>query len=218
MSTPAAGAGAAAREVLGRLLQNMTQPELFAATGITPRMQRKVLKAATPGTGAAYLPALRQLATDGRVRKLPPVRQQMVRAPGGAKVQAPARPVKPAVVRGRYGTTVTQVASGRGKVIEISAPASNGAGRDKARGDMLDALQRAAKGKRRVAFIVEAKDGTRVTLGARGGYAAGDALRRARATVTAGVVDPLGWIDAEAEGIDRYAFDGPGVLYVLTVF
>jgi hypothetical protein len=194
----------------------MTQAQIARATGVSARMLRFVQAGQKPGT--SYLPALQQLATQGRVTTPPPVRKQRVRAPGGVTVPAAPRPVKPAPARGRYGRQTTHVAGGKGTVDEITAPASNGKGRDQARADVLDIMKRAAQGRRRVAFVVEDANGVRVTLGSKGGYRASDALRRMRATVHGGVIDPLHWIDTEAASIDRYAFEPPGVHYVVTVF
>lgn len=214
MTTP----GGSARELLAALRAGgMTQADIARATGVSPRMLRFVQAGQKPGT--AYVGALQQLATQGRVTTPPPVRAQRVRAAGGGTVPAPvARPVAPAPTRGRFGTQTTFVAGGRGRVVEVTAPASNGAGRDQARAAVLDAVRRAAQGKRRVSFIVTDRNGVRVTLGAKGGYRAGDVLRRMRQTVTAGVIDPLGWLADEAEALDRYEFEGPVTAVAVTVF
>lgn len=210
--------GGTARELLAGLRAGgMRQADIARALDVSPRMLRFVQAGQKPGT--LYIDALSQLATRGRVETAPAHRTQRVRAPGGATVpKVSTRP--PAPSRGAFGTRTTFVAGGKGRVVEVSAPRSEGKGRDAARAQVLAATRSAARGGRRVAFVVEYSDGTRATLGAKGGYRAGAALRRMQgATGPGGVIDPFEWLTDEVDGT-RYA-PGLGAVVVglsVTVF
>jgi hypothetical protein len=197
MTTPAGSA----RELLAALRAGgMSQADIARATGVSPRMLRFVQAGQKPGT--AYVGALQQLARVGRVDTPPPVRAQRVRAPGGGTRPAPVERQRPAPpTRGHFGTRTTHTGGGRGRVVEVSAPASEGKGRDDARGAVYAAVQSAARGGRRVAFTVDYSDGTRRPLGSKGGYDASTALRRMRATQgkRALAFDPFAWLDAEGD-------------------
>lgn len=79
----------------------------------------------------------------------------------------------------------------------MTAPRSEGSGRERARQGLLAALRRAARsqrgGRKNVRFRVTLQNGTTVEVGAKGGYAVSKALARSRSEGD----DPFAWLAGE---------------------
>ncbi|WP_049821579.1 hypothetical protein [Kineococcus radiotolerans] len=79
----------------------------------------------------------------------------------------------------------------------VTAPRSEGTGRERARQRLLETLRRAARsqrgGRKNVRFRVTLKNGTTVEVGAKGGYAVSKALARSRSEGD----DPFAWLAGE---------------------
>ncbi|WP_380161880.1 hypothetical protein [Kineococcus sp. R86509] len=79
----------------------------------------------------------------------------------------------------------------------VTAPRSEGSGRERARQGLLGALRRAARsqrgGRKNVRFRVTLQNGTTVEVGAKGGYAVSKALARSRSEGD----DPFAWLAGE---------------------
>ena len=162
--------------------------------GVSDRMVRAVLRGEKPG--ANLLGAARQLATSGRVTEAPARRSQRVRAPGGGTIpraEASGEQVRHSFEAGNRAQTAVQ------------AP-SRGLGRERARHAILRDLETHKGGKRgregvqRVSFTLTLKDGSKITLGSKGGYDPRVAARR----IKDDAADPFRWLYDEAAATGTY--------------
>ncbi|GAB3472242.1 hypothetical protein AB1207_24220 [Kineococcus endophyticus] len=195
-------------ELIGSLRQyGMTVTEIARELGRSPRMVRKVVRGES--TGETYRQALTELHTTGSTQTRPARRRDRqgravpVRAPRGAEAPV-VRPEdaestassSPATARGGRGTFTTRTTylQGGARQIEVNSPRSEGAGRERGRREVLDALRRAARGRRRVSFTANYSNGRGVQIGGKSGYNASDALRRSRHEGN----DPYAWLSGES--------------------
>jgi transcriptional regulator with XRE-family HTH domain len=127
-------------------------------------------------------------------------------APAGGAGQPPTAPTgrrgrssvqsEPARQPGTFSDSTTYLPGGV-RQHTVTAPRSEGTGREKARQGLLGALRRAARsqqaGRKNVRFRVTLQNGTTVEVGAKGGYAVSKALARSRSEGD----DPFAWLSGE---------------------
>lgn len=204
-------------ELIGALRQyGMTVTEIARELGRSPRMVRKVVRGES--TGETYRQALTELHTTGSTQTRPARRRDRqgravpVRAPRGAEepvVRPQDSEPSPApstgaergqAARGGRSTfsTRTTYLQGGARQVEVTSPRTEGTGRERGRGEVLDVLRRAARGRRRVSFTATYSNGRGVQIGGKSGYKASDALRRSRNEGN----DPYSWLRGETG--DRY--------------
>lgn len=159
-----------------------TQREIAQALGRSPSMVSQIARGRKPGR--LYAAALEQLHRDGTAT--PPPRRRAadghvvpVRARGGLTTPPdptpPTREGLPPLPTGRQGggARVVKFEHG-GRLIEVTAPKSEGVGRDRGRTALMDALRSAAKsqahGRRHGRIVLTTASGATRTLGSKGGY------------------------------------------------
>lgn len=220
MSDQGSSALSVAEMVANLRAYGLTKAEIAGELGRSVRMVTKIERAET--SGELYRPVLSELYEQGRRTSPRPPRRRAasgeliaVRAKGGGTAPpAPAGPeVDPGVSeqapgytptyteppkRGRFSTAMTYLTGG-GRQVEVTAPKSNGSGRQLAEAELQDEMKRAAQGKRRVKFSVEWSNGRVMEIGGRGGYNASDVNARSRSEGQA----PFQWLANESAG--RYA-------------
>lgn len=172
---------------------------------------RKVAAGVKPGNN--LLTNARELAQTGRVAAAAPRRVgaggELARVRAPAASGAPSRVPTPASFVPGARTIFQAARDGRaGWQQQTSAPA-RGIGRESARQEVLDALRSAARGGRRVEFLVTGADGVPHRLGGKGGYDAGRALRGARREGD----DPFSWLEGQFDG--RYGITASGIRAVM---
>ena len=127
-------------------------------------------------------------------------------AQAGGAGQPPATPTsrrgrssaqaEPARQPGTFSDSTTYLPGGV-RQHTVTAPRSEGSGRERARQGLLAALRRAARsqrgGRKNVRFRVTLQNGTTVEVGAKGGYAVSKALARSRSEGD----DPFAWLAGE---------------------
>jgi hypothetical protein len=157
---------------------------------------RKVASGAKPGRNLA--PNVAELTARGKVSA--PVRRRhnaagqtaRVRGKTGSVVPVQQKPAK--ALRGSYSTT-TQL-TGQGKIVTVTAPKSDGVGRERGRLAIMDAARQAKKNGSRIRFVIRNDAGASIPLGGHGGYNPADFLARAKAEGN----DPYAVLAADMEG------------------
>lgn len=208
-----------AAELLRAVLRDygLTQGEVAKQLGgISTRMLRHVLSGAKPGN--AYLPALRELNARGRVTHPPERRKNKagrpvpVRAKRGAPQKSVPPPApRPRAERGKFGVTVVHLPEGRA-LTTVTAPKTEGAGREQGRRAVLNEVEEARAARQRVRFTLVYGNGTEIQLGGTAGY---DPARASRAIIGEGA-DSYGWLDAQAIG-SKYSDQADGGIIAVTV-
>jgi hypothetical protein len=174
-------AAAAIRSAMTRY--GMTQKQVGAFLGVSDRMVRQVLSGNKPGGNLRG--AANQLASEGRVSKLPERRQQRVRGKGGV-----TEPVGPPVEARRSAEP------GRRSQTVIDFP-PRGLGRVAAAQAVLDDLD-AHRGAQRVTVkVVTRYHAPGYTIGGRGGYV----VRAMRRRIEDDGDDFLDWIADEVNSL-----------------
>lgn len=140
---------------------------------------RKIAAGVKPGRNLADNVA--ELLRVGRVAR--PAPQRVTREGTPARVRAPRAAPEPSRVpepRRHFTAPPRELYRGTDGKMKwrqpVTAPTSEGAGREKAREAVMDAVRRAAKGKKHIAFILHTKGGRQTMLGGKGGYSASRAL------------------------------------------
>ena len=200
--------------------------EIARELGRSPRMIRKVVQGQSSGqlygpaleelvrTGRAQVQPARRRGRDGELVRVraprgasEPTRRpeegagpqltgtagQPPSTPGGRPSAAPGGPAgRP----GGFSDSTTYLPGGV-RQHTVTAPRSEGSGRERARQGLLEALRRAARsqrgGRKNVRFRVTLQSGTTVEVGAKGGYAVSKALARSRSEGD----DPFAWLAGE---------------------
>lgn len=180
------------RELLAQLrAAGLTQRDVEARTGMSPRYQRFVASGAK--SGEHYRSAFDRYLSTGLPSPAPRRRTstgELAAVRGGRR---PAERVAPApVTPGALGVSTRDYAGGRGRIVSVGLPASEGPGRVQGRAAIYDAILRAAYGRRRVAFTVHTRDGRALQVGQHGGYRAGAVTSGVRLDPANG--DVLRWI------------------------
>jgi hypothetical protein len=210
---PIGAAIKAARATLG-----ISQAELGARWGVSSRMIRKLETGATRGEN--YRASVEALS---RGRLTPPVRRaQRVRAPGGG-TRLPAAPPPPSS-RSAFGVDVIALPGG-GRRVVVTAPRSNGPGRERARQAILAEVRRAARtGGRRImrqrvtGYRIAFQLGTvepegKGEIGKKGGYDPSKVLAGMRGEGQ----DPFAWLEIEAEG-SEYGYPGGTIVQTVITY
>ncbi|GAA0310901.1 hypothetical protein [Kineococcus aurantiacus] len=228
---PEASGRSAADLIADLRAYGLSTTEIARELGRSPRMIRKVVRGES--SGQLYVAALEELERTGRSRTPPPRRRGRdgelvrVRAPRAAgqptrrpseptgAPEVPAPPAGPSARRrpagpGAYRSETTYLPGGARQHL-VTAPRSDGPGRERARQRLLEILRSAARsqrgGRRNVRFRLTLVDGTTVEVGAKGGYAVSKALSRSRGEGD----DPLGWLAGEVADrayLSRISADG----------
>jgi hypothetical protein len=200
--------------------------EIARELGRSPRMIRKVVQGESSGqlyvpalnelvqTGRTQAPPARRRGRDGELMRVraPRGASEATRRPeeGAGSQQAgaageppsPAGGERPSAPGGRAGrpggfSDSTTYLPGGVRQHTVTAPRSEGSGRERARQGLLGALRRAARsqrgGRKNVRFRVTLQNGTTVEVGAKGGYAVSKALARSRSEGD----DPFAWLAGE---------------------
>lgn len=194
--------------------RGLSQTAVARELGISEKMVRKVLTGQSQG--ANYVPRLQSLVRTGRAGGVPvELRPMRVRAPRSAGVksiprQSPAP--APRAARGAYGVTEREYTPGGGSVQTVTAPKSNGPGREQARRAILDAV-RAAGPNAHVMFVLRDANGATRKLGSKGGYRAATAARGMAGEGD----DPFEWLEGESDAAGGYGDFDAGHIVAVTV-
>lgn len=205
--------GVAAELIRGLMAgRGLTQRAVAAELGVSDRMVRKVLGGES--AGGNYVPRLQALVKTGRASGVPvELRPMRVRAPRSAGVKSVPRQSPapaPKAARGRYGATEREYLPGGGSVQTITAPKSDGVGREQARAAILQSVGAAGRDAH-VAFILRDSNGNTRKLGSKGGYRASRAIQGMRGEGD----DPFEWLELESDGAGGYGdFEASGIVAV----
>lgn len=198
MTTPESYA-ARLRETRAHL--GISQAELGRRWGVSDRMVRKLEAGQVP---ESYRRSIDQLA---RGVAAPPARRTTA---GGelARVRSREGSIRPELpppvpARGQFGVQVGFTPGGARAVV-VTAPRTQGVGREQARAAILDEARRAARGRRarggrgqRLRFVVRSADGRTFEIGRKGGYDPSTALRQMRGEGD----DPFTWLSDVLDGM-----------------
>lgn len=143
---------------------------------------RKVAAGQRPGRNLA--PNVEQFGRAGRVSRAVPRRTTRegtpaaVRGPAGTRA-IPQQQQLARRVRGQYSVSETFTRGGRGRIVHVESPRSEGRNRDRARASVLEAVAQAQREGKRVRFTLYRVDGSQTTIGGQGGYDPGRFLEQA---------------------------------------
>lgn len=197
--------------------RGLTQSEIAAELGRSPRMVRAVARGDKPGR--VYVDALAQLVDRGRVSR-PPARRRSadgnlvkVRAPRG-EVVAPKE--APRRARGKFSRSTTYLAE-QGRLHEVQGPLKGRLGRARARDALIEIARNIAKGQahgtRRIHFNVVLDNGQTVPIGEKGGYRASTILRKWHEFDD----DPMEWVTSEIAHRYKAVADGEDGTGIITI-